>query len=386
MARCQFNDLLAPGVEEWIGFDPDGGNTLLDERGEGGLEFSFAAGFGDVQLVPERARGSLNLFHLRIGGRKARVKQATDRASLWDQLPQQFYPLRHHFHDEKHHARHIAAGAIEAGHEALVDRVRSNHEDDRDRRRRRLCRPCRLRTAGSRDHGDRPARELGRQRRQSISSALGPAVIDADIAMLDIASLAQAAPERRDEVRELAGRFQAEKPDHRHRRLLRMRRDRPRDCRAAEQCDELAAFPLTEMHPILTGWEHIAEYRKRDPRARGEPLGSPRRGRRGCGLVLCSGRQPRPCRARCSLRRVWHPFLRSPRRARSAAGGFAYRSPVSSSQLTEARDRVRSFGGYNTSSKSVLTAKQVKVIHIETKQRYSVGVTANAQSSRRRGA
>src|SRR5262249_59764160 len=77
-------------------------------------------------------------------------------------------------------------------------------------------------------------------RRESISSALGPAVIDADIAMLDIASLAQAAPERRDEVRELAGRFQAEKPDHRHRRLLRMRRERPRN-RAAEQRDELAA-------------------------------------------------------------------------------------------------------------------------------------------------
>src|SRR5262245_40953062 len=238
MARCQFNDLLAPGVEEWIGFDPDGGNTLLDERGEGGLEFSFAAGFGDVQLEPEPARGSLNLFHLRIGGRKARVKQATDHASLWDQFPQQFQPLRHHFQDEKHHARHIAAGAVEAGHEALADRVRSNHEDDRDRRRRRLCRPCRLRAAGSRDHGDRPARQLGRQRRQSISSAFGPAVIDADIAMLDIASLAQAAPERRNEVRELAGRFQAEKPDHRHRRLLRARRRWPSRRTAAEKRDK----------------------------------------------------------------------------------------------------------------------------------------------------
>ena len=62
MARCQFNDLLAPGVEEWIGFDPDGGNTLLDERGEGGLEFSFAAGFGDVQLEPERAAASTSFI------------------------------------------------------------------------------------------------------------------------------------------------------------------------------------------------------------------------------------------------------------------------------------------------------------------------------------
>ena len=46
--------------------------------------------------------------------------------------------------------------------------------------------------------------------------------------MLDIASFAQAAPERRDEMRELGGRFQAEKPNHRHRRLLRARRERPR--------------------------------------------------------------------------------------------------------------------------------------------------------------
>src|SRR5262249_38249248 len=40
MARCQCNDLLAPVCEEWIGFDQEGGDTLLDERGEGGLEFS----------------------------------------------------------------------------------------------------------------------------------------------------------------------------------------------------------------------------------------------------------------------------------------------------------------------------------------------------------
>jgi hypothetical protein len=39
-----------------------------------------------------------------------------------------------------------------------------------------------------------------------------------------------------------------EKSDHRHRRLLRTRRQRPRCRRAAEQRDELAAFPLMEMH------------------------------------------------------------------------------------------------------------------------------------------
>jgi hypothetical protein len=35
--------------------------------------------------------------------------------------------------------------------------------------------------------------------------------------------------------------------------LLRPRRERPRRCRAAEQRNELAPFPLTEMHPIPQG-------------------------------------------------------------------------------------------------------------------------------------
>ena len=40
----------------------------------------------------------------------------------------------------------------------------------------------------------------------------------------------------------------AAKPDHRHRRLLRARRQRPRGRRAAEQRDELAALQLIELH------------------------------------------------------------------------------------------------------------------------------------------
>src|SRR5262249_28077086 len=40
----------------------------------------------------------------------------------------------------------------------------------------------------------------------------------------------------------LTWRPAAKEPDHRHRRLLRARRERPRHRRAAEQCDELAPF------------------------------------------------------------------------------------------------------------------------------------------------
>ena len=41
-----------------------------------------------------------------------------------------------------------------------------------------------------------------------------------------------------------------EETDHRHSRLLRARRVRPRRRRAAEQRDELASMSLAEWHPI----------------------------------------------------------------------------------------------------------------------------------------
>jgi hypothetical protein len=51
-------------------------------------------------------------------------------------------------------------------------------------------------------------------------------------------------------VRERVRRCGFEEPDHRHRRLLRARRERPSSCRAAKQRDELAAihFGHSEAH------------------------------------------------------------------------------------------------------------------------------------------
>jgi len=53
----------------------------------------------------------------------------------------------------------------------------------------------------------------------------------------------------RNERRADSGRTAAEQSDHRKRTLLRARRERPRSC-AAEQCDELAAFQMIELHPV----------------------------------------------------------------------------------------------------------------------------------------
>ena len=103
-----------------------------------------------------------------------------------------------------------------------------DHEDDGDRRGRRLGRERRRGTSGRGDHGDLPANQIGRQRRQSIQLILGPAVFDRHVLALDIAGVLQALAKSAQTVRERVRRCGVEEPDHRHRRLLRARRERPR--------------------------------------------------------------------------------------------------------------------------------------------------------------
>jgi hypothetical protein len=70
------------------------------------------------------------------------------------------------------------------------------------------------------------------------------AELDRDVLALDEARLLQALTERGHEVRGVGERRAAQEPDHRHRRLLRARRERPMNRkpgrRAAEQGDEVA--------------------------------------------------------------------------------------------------------------------------------------------------
>jgi hypothetical protein len=70
---------------------------------------------------------------------------------------------------------------------------------------------------------------------------LGPAVYDRHILALDIAALFEALAECAQTVGHRIGRPAVKKSDHRHCRLLRARRERPRGCCAAKQRDELAS-------------------------------------------------------------------------------------------------------------------------------------------------
>jgi hypothetical protein len=64
---------------------------------------------------------------------------------------------------------------------------------------------------------------------------IGPAILNRHIPSFDESGIAQALAERSDKVCGAGGRRAPEKTNHRHCRLLRARRERPRDGRAAER-------------------------------------------------------------------------------------------------------------------------------------------------------
>src|SRR5262244_3931850 len=75
-----------------------------------------------------------------------------------------------------------------------------------------------------------------------------PSVFDRDVLPLDVTGVTQASVKSREKLACQFERCKVEKPDHRHRRLLRARRARPCHSRAAEQGDEIA----TAAHSITS--------------------------------------------------------------------------------------------------------------------------------------
>src|SRR5262245_54651974 len=83
--------------------------------------------------------------------------------------------------------------------------------------------------------------------RQSLVVALRPAELNGNIYAFNVSVCRQALPERGYEWRIGRRRTAVDPANHRHRALLRPRREWPRR-RAAEQRDEFASFPFAQMH------------------------------------------------------------------------------------------------------------------------------------------
>src|SRR5262249_44133260 len=116
--------------------------------------------------------------------------------------------------------------------------IEAGDEDDGNCRRR--C-PCgQRRGAIRRDHVDLTADQVGCQRRQTIVLTLRPAILDCDVLSFKVAGAFQALAEcARSDCISIGG-CAVEKSDHRHRPLLRARRERPGDRHPANEPGELA--------------------------------------------------------------------------------------------------------------------------------------------------
>src|SRR5207237_673758 len=91
------------------------------------------------------------------------------------------------------------------------------------------------------DHGDLAADQIGGETRKAVIDVVGPAVLDRDILALDETGLLESLPERRCHHRVAVGGGAVQEPDHRHRRVLRERSERPRhDSTCKEESGEIA--------------------------------------------------------------------------------------------------------------------------------------------------
>ena len=207
-------------------------------------------------LDAERVGRGLDLVQLPHGRWIVGIGHDRQSAEAGDDLAQEFEALARKFGRRERQAGDVAARPRQTGDEASAKRVRHRREHDRDDRGR-LFR-CEHRRSRRDNDIDLEPDKLGGDLRETLEASLRPANLDRDGAALDPAEFAQPLHKSGDPLasrRKASAR--AQKPDGRQlRRLLRARRERPRD-RAAEQRDELApphrAHPRPGSQPSIAG-------------------------------------------------------------------------------------------------------------------------------------
>src|SRR3974390_3249711 len=150
------------------------------------------------------------------------------------------YVLLPPLHIELSYAREVTSRMVKAGGQAELDRVNAHAKDDGNGLACCFCGKDRRRVDGG-DHGHLATHQLGSQGRQLVIVSLGPSIFDRHIPAFVITGSTETATEFLHEMRCCAGRRGVHVTNHRHSRLLRAHRERPRCSRTAEQRDELAA-------------------------------------------------------------------------------------------------------------------------------------------------
>src|SRR5262249_47382698 len=197
----------------------------------------------------EPAGRFLSLAHIQHGAGIARIGHDRQPAKTGYDLAQEFEFLATSIRDLVRQTGDIAARSGQTRNQAGAYWIVCRREDDRDDRCRLRCRES---WRGCRRHNyiHLESDELGRVFCVALAAALCPAILDRQVATVDPSEFAEplnksgnpVALNRRVGTQEADGRQLA--------RLLRGRRERPRN-RAAEQRDEVAPFhwPMTSLAP-----------------------------------------------------------------------------------------------------------------------------------------
>ena len=247
MAHGQVGNVDAAAGKQRRGTDEQGVGARAQEIRKGGVDVADGAGPHDLDLQSHGAGGGLHVAQRGLGPRLiVWIDQHGHARGRGHHVAQQLEPLGGQLADEKIDPGHVAGGPGKAADETEPDRVFGDHEDDGDRRGRRLGGHRRNRAHGG-DHGNLPANEVGDQGRQPVVLTLGKAVDDRRVLALDVARLLETLAETVQSVRDRVGRRVIEKSYRRHRRLG-PRGDRPRRRHAADERDELAPFEPNELH------------------------------------------------------------------------------------------------------------------------------------------
>ena len=230
--------ICAPSAEEGIVGDEDGVGALADETRKRRLDLAFRADRKDEDPLPHGMRRRPHVGEVIFRVRISRIGENGDDRCLGDKLADELQSLAAERAVELGHSRRVAARLVEARDHAELDRIGAHHEHDGNRRGGGFGRERRRQRACEDDRGP-AAHEFDRLPRQAIVVALRPAVFDRDVCAVDISRVTQGLAQRGQTRRVVVPRLAAEISDHRHRRLLRARRERPRH-RAAEKRNELA--------------------------------------------------------------------------------------------------------------------------------------------------
>jgi hypothetical protein len=183
-------------------------------------------GFHDNDLLPEHARRRKRVVQHLLAHHSSYIGKIADGCRSGDHLAQKLEPLCGQLSSEEGHSGDVAARPVEAGDQAQPHRIGAEHEDDWYRRGGGLCRERWSGAAACDDQGHLTASQIGRQFRQPIGLIVRPAIFDRHILALDVAGLFQPMAECGQLLRIRIGEGRVQEPDHRHRGLLRARRER----------------------------------------------------------------------------------------------------------------------------------------------------------------